>query len=145
MEATMRLIVCGGRGYNDEVTVFATLDRVYAKRRITLVIQGGAPGADALAKRWAAERRVECIEVQADWAAHGRAAGPIRNGQMLDMRPDGVVAFPGGRGTEDMCRKAAERGVTVWRPILAREAGEGRPTADNDVSGNSRREFRLRR
>lgn len=141
----MRLIVCGGRGYSDEATVFAALDHVHAKRRISLVIQGGAPGADALAKRWAAERGVECIEVRADWTAHGRTAGPIRNGKMLGMRPDGVVAFPGGRGTEDMCRQAAERGVTVWRPIQAGNVGEGRPTADNDVSGNSRREFRLRR
>lgn len=141
----MRLIVCGGRDYGDEAAVFAALDRVHAKRRISRVIQGGAPGADALAKRWAAERGVECIEVQADWAAHGRAAGPIRNGQMLDLRPDGAVAFPGGRGTEDMCRQAAERGVTVWRPIQAGEAGEGRPKTAITVSGYAERRFRLRR
>jgi hypothetical protein len=50
----------------------------------------------------------------ADWAKHGRAASPIRNQQMLDEgRPNLVVAFPGGRGTADMVRRARSAGVEV--------------------------------
>ncbi len=112
----MRLIVCGGRDYSDEAFVFPTLDRVHAKRSVTQVVQGGATGADALAKHWADARGVECLTIRADWRTHGKAAGPIRNGQMLDLQPDGLVAFPGGRGTADMCRQAAARGVAVWHP-----------------------------
>ena len=43
-------------------------------------------------------------------------AGPIRNRQMLETKPDGVVAFPGNNGTDDMCRAAQEAGVPVYRP-----------------------------
>jgi predicted Rossmann-fold nucleotide-binding protein len=35
---------------------------------------------------------------------------------MLDMKPDGVVAFPGGDGTADMVRRARAAGVKVWEP-----------------------------
>jgi hypothetical protein len=51
----------------------------------------------------------------ADWNTHGRAAGPIRNQRMLDeVKPELVVAFPGGRGTADMVRRAREAGVNVY-------------------------------
>jgi hypothetical protein len=50
----------------------------------------------------------------AQWKKHGRAAGPIRNQRMLDKgKPDLVVAFPGGRGTADMIRRAERAGVPV--------------------------------
>lgn len=42
--------------------------------------------------------------------------GPKRNRKMLELKPDGVVAFPGGRGTMDMIRAATEAGVPVWHP-----------------------------
>lgn len=47
-------------------------------------------------------------------ATNGKAAGPIRNQRMLDEgKPDLVVAFPGGRGTADMVRRAKAAGVPV--------------------------------
>jgi len=50
----------------------------------------------------------------ANWAGLGRKAGPIRNQEMLDQgRPNMVVAFPGGRGTADMVRRARGAGVEV--------------------------------
>jgi hypothetical protein len=53
---------------------------------------------------------------KAEWDKHGRAAGPIRNQQMLDDgKPDLVLAFAGGRGTDDMCRRAREAGIEVRR------------------------------
>lgn len=113
----MRLIVCGGRDFIDAEKAFAALDRAHAKRPITEIIQGGASGADTLAKRWAAERGIPCTEVRANWQVHGRAAGPLRNGDMLDLRPDGVIALQGGRGTADMRKQAAARGIPVWEPL----------------------------
>lgn len=48
-----------------------------------------------------------------------RAAGPIRDQEMLDKgKPDLVVAFLGNRGTADMVRRAREAGVPVRRPGL---------------------------
>ena len=51
---------------------------------------------------------------EADWAKHGRKAGPIRNQRMIDEgRPDLVVAFPGGTGTADMVERARVAGIRV--------------------------------
>jgi hypothetical protein len=76
------------------------------------VIAGGASGADTLAEEWAKAQAIPCNVYHADWAKHVRAAGPMRNQQMLDEgRPTLVVAFPGGRGTADMVRRAREAGI----------------------------------
>lgn len=109
----MILLCCGGRDYNDNAKVFETLDAIHAEAPVTLVIHGGASGADALAGRWALYRGVHVEEHYADWATHGKAAGPIRNAKMLSRNPDLVVAFPGGRGTAHMVRIAKAKGTLV--------------------------------
>lgn len=114
----MRLLVCGGRDYADGDAVFRALDMARAERGVALVIHGAARGADTLAARWAAARGVPAQAFPADWETHGRAAGHIRNARMLrEGRPDGVIAFPGGRGTADMIRQAEAAGVWVWEPM----------------------------
>lgn len=113
----MKILVCGGRDYTDREAVFAAFDRVHAKQPITLLIHGAARGADALADDWARARGVPREPHPADWAKHGRSAGPRRNWRMLEAGPDGVVAFPGGRGTADMVRQARAAGVPVWDPV----------------------------
>lgn len=113
----MRLIVCGGRTYRDRAAVFAALDRAHAKRPITLLIYGGARGADDLAFAWAAAHGVPSQVVIAKWDRLGPAAGPERNGRMIrEWRAEGVIAFPGGRGTADMVRQAEAAGLPVWKP-----------------------------
>lgn len=111
----MRVLVCGGRDYDDLATVFATLDAVHAERPISMIIEGGAEGADYLAARWSVVREIpEHRRFTPDWAIHGKAAGPVRNQRMLDEgKPDLVVAFPGGRGTDDMTRRAIKAGIGV--------------------------------
>jgi hypothetical protein len=78
------------------------------------IIQGGARGADKLAREWAEDRGVGCVTFRADWEKHGPSAGPIRNGQMLsEGKPNLVLAFPGGRGTADMVQRAHAASVLV--------------------------------
>jgi predicted Rossmann-fold nucleotide-binding protein len=118
--AGLRILVCGGRGYQDKETVWRTLDRLHAERGIAAIIHGAATGADLLAAEWAWERGktagVLACSYPADWQKYGRAAGPIRNTEMLlKSRPDGVVAFPGGPGTRDCIRRAEAAGLKVWR------------------------------
>jgi SLOG family YspA-like protein len=79
-----------------------------------VIITGGASGVDSTATDWAAVNWCQFKEYKADWKKHGRAAGPIRNQRMLDEgKPDLVVAFPGGRGTADMVKRAKAAGVPV--------------------------------
>lgn len=111
----MRLLVCGGRDFTDADYVFRVLDRVHAKRPISLLIEGGARGADRLARNWAINRGVAYKTENAEWKRYGKAAGFMRNKAMLDIwSPDGVVAFPGGAGTADMVRQADKADITVW-------------------------------
>jgi len=113
----MRVIVCGGRNYRDRKSVFAALDRLHAERGIDFVIQGVADGADYLAWQWADERGIPCGSYPAHWDEHGKRAGSIRNQEMIDEgKPDGVVAFPGSKGTADMVRRAEAAGLKVWFP-----------------------------
>jgi hypothetical protein len=119
----LRVLVCGGRDCTDEEFVWTHLDRIHAERGIWLVIEGGqrtrkngklVGGVDLHACRWSYRQGLPGLRFDADWHAHGKAAGPIRNQRMLDEgKPDLVVAFPGGKGTADMMRRARAAGVEV--------------------------------
>lgn len=114
----MRILVCGGRDWNDRDAVVRALASVDAKKGIDVVIHGGAEGADSFAEVWAAVNGKRVVTFKADWSAYGKAAGPMRNQKMIDEgKPDGVVAFPGGKGTADMVHRAKKAGLTVWEPM----------------------------
>ena len=114
------MLVCGGRDFHDGAVMNRTLTTHL--RPGDVVVHGGARGADALAGDVAGRILGYSVEVYpADWAKHGKAAGPIRNQQMLDTGIDLVIALPGGRGTEDMIRRARNAGV----PVAATEPYEG--------------------
>lgn len=72
-----------------------------------VIISGAAKGADTMALDWAVVNWCQFEEYPAQWKLYGRKAGPIRNQQMIDEgKPNLVVAFPGGVGTQDMIRRA---------------------------------------
>lgn len=110
----MKVLVCGGRKFTDWGLLLSVMDEINSRTPITRVIHGGAMGADKMSGEWASKRRISCIIHHANWPRDGKAAGPIRNQAMLDLgKPDLVVAFPGGRGTADMVRRAKAAGVAV--------------------------------
>lgn len=109
-----KVLVCGGRDYGNRRKVYEVLDGLHLESCISRIVTGGANGADMLASDWAAMRSVSYVKYPADWETHGRAAGPIRNQEMLNMEhPDLVVAFPGGRGTANMIRLATNAKTSV--------------------------------
>jgi hypothetical protein len=82
--------------------------------RISMVIQGGASGADAGAAEWAKRSDVELRTFPANWRKYGKRAGPLRNQRMIDEgKPEAVIAFAGGRGTADMIERAQAAGIRV--------------------------------
>lgn len=114
--APMRILVCGGREFADWRTVSDALWAIHHDTRILELIHGGARGADDMAACWARQNGVNQRTFKPDWQAFGKAAGPIRNERMLrEGKPDLVIAFPGGRGTADMVRRAESAGVPVRR------------------------------
>ena len=117
----MRVLVTGGRNYNDLNNVYRVLNEIDGKTRITAIIQGGASGADELARQWAKTVGITPKTYKADWTKYGKAAGPIRNSTMAkESRADLCIAFPGGTGTADMIDKANRAGIPVrdFRQIL---------------------------
>lgn len=134
----MRVLVCGSRAFEDYELLQKTLHEfvVYDERPFPylpedfVLIQGGAKGADSLADQWASVYGVSSICYKADWEKYGKAAGPIRNKQMLDEgKPDLVIAFLSkvaheemlygfsnnqhSRGTKNMIEQAIKAGIPV--------------------------------
>ncbi len=112
----MKVLICGGRDFDDKAAVERIIQRIseYNGKEVSLVISGGASGADHLAIAVAKEQGIPCAVMEAQWDKYGKAAGPIRNGWMLKhLNPDIVVAFPGGRGTQDMKNQTKAAGVKL--------------------------------
>lgn len=123
-----RLLVCGGRDFNQAGVVRGVLDEWHRRRPILVVVHGAARGADALAGEWAVARGVatDVYPVSASewaaWKAAGRprpSPGAARNARMLaEGRPDAVLAFPGGAGTADMLRRSQRALVPSARVLV---------------------------
>ena len=111
----MRILICGGRDPSDEVCDAVWNWVMEHCEPGDVVIHGAARGVDTQAMIAAQTLPgVKHLPFQADWHAHGKAAGPLRNQRMIDEgKPDRVVAFPGGRGTADMVRRAKAAGLSV--------------------------------
>lgn len=110
----MRVLVCGGRDFNDALTLGSWLGGIHKQHGISLLIEGGARGADFMARKFAEWQGIPTKTFEADWEGDGRAAGPLRNKRMLDEgKPDLVVAFDGGKGTANMVKQARLAGVRV--------------------------------
>jgi len=127
------VIVCGGRDYGWRMNTnrTKTVDKVeveYLFRKLDLlrdavenvigrklfIIQGEATGADSWAKKWAEINGITTLDFPADWDTHKKAAGFIRNKQMLDEgKPELVIAFKGGNGTAMMIDIAKKANVPV--------------------------------
>ena len=104
-------------------------------RLVHLLLHGGARGADAAIGRAAQQLGWSALVMQAQWERHGRAAGPIRNRELLDQAVARavarsspgcltsvlVVAFPGGAGTASLVREARRMASRSPVPICVAE------------------------
>ncbi|ALU99743.1 DUF2493 domain-containing protein [Campylobacter coli] len=115
----MKLLVCGGRDYTDIEHFNKEMDNVFSlyQNQIDTIIEGGARGADNMAKNYALKNKINLVEVKADWQHFGKAAGPIRNQRMLSMLDsnDCVLAFWNGvsKGTKNMIEIARNKNIKV--------------------------------
>jgi hypothetical protein len=131
-----RWLVCGGRTFGRVIAPDSPSDVERAAREAALltdqldvlvnhfgapsvVITGGAPGADTLADEWRVRRGYPGQVFKADWDALGRRAGIVRNTQMLTVlrviksAPKRVIAFKGTEGTLNMIQQAHAAGIAV--------------------------------
>lgn len=141
MNNALVVIACGSRYWDDRRLIQVELEAITnSNPDLTIVVEGGALGADRQAGQWAARARQSgtgWLRIPAQWSVHHpdwcygdwckqyprcKAAGPRRNQQMLDyaLHADRqyVIAFKDGfdhtmkkGGTEDMVRRAKQAGV----------------------------------
>lgn len=113
----MKILVCGGRDYNNYSFIKYVLDNINKKlipHTITCIVHGGARGADSLAGKWAKENNIYCQVYEAEWDKYGKSAGIKRNEKMLkNSDPNLVVAFSGGRGTNHMVEHSLKKNYKV--------------------------------
>lgn len=111
-----RVIIAGCRDFNDYELLKEKCDYFLQdeKKEDVVIISGHASGADALGERYAQERGFQLETFPADWKAHGRAAGPIRNARMASAA-NALIAFWDGksRGTKNMIETAKNHNLKV--------------------------------
>jgi hypothetical protein len=113
----MKIIVCGSR-YNPE-KYKKQINRVFKKLKSnTIIIHGACRGVDQLAGDIATGFQLEVIEYPADWKKYGKAAGPLRNKEMLKENPKYVFAFHDklyeSKGTKNMIELAKKENIIVY-------------------------------
>lgn len=101
----MRLIIAGGRDFNDRELLFDVLNKVILNRSISEVVSGKAKGADTLGEEWAQMNSIKVSEFPANWELYGKGAGHKRNKEMGNYA-DILVAFWDGesKGTGGMIK-----------------------------------------
>jgi hypothetical protein len=110
-----KVVVAGGMNFNDHTLIFDALDKVHSKHPDMVLVHGGAPkGSDLIAAKWAAARKIDQVVFKPDWNKYGKSrAGFVRNDQMLELLPIGVIAFPGTGITENLVDKARGMGIPI--------------------------------
>ncbi len=117
-----RILICGSRRWGHRELIRRELAKLPTD---TIIIHGDCPtGADHIADAiWRQIGQLAPEKFPADWKKHGKAAGPIRNQQMIDEgKPDRAIAFffasgadadPSSPGTADMLRRVRAAGIPV--------------------------------
>ncbi|MCT0215436.1 DUF2493 domain-containing protein [Synechococcus sp. CS-1330] len=132
------LVIAAGGGRDlawPQQRVAAELLARSSGRLVHLLLHGGARGADAAIGRAAQQLGWSALVMPAQWQLHGRAAGPIRNRELLEQAVARavarsspgcltsvlVVAFPGGAGTASLVREARRMASRSAMPIAVVE------------------------
>jgi hypothetical protein len=108
------VVVTGDRNWTNRESVFREFSKLPPN---TVIVHGGCRGLDTIAGEVAIGFGFSVDVHEAKWDLYGKAAGPIRNQEMLDLKPKKVLAFhpnlESSRGTKDCVREAMRRDIPV--------------------------------
>lgn len=107
-----RIAVTGGRNFMNFLIIRKAFKEIHLNEN-DIIIHGGCTGCDQLCAEVAKEFKANIEEHPANWNKYGRAAGPIRNEEMLKNNIDMLLAFRGGIGTDNCIKKAKELQIEV--------------------------------
>jgi hypothetical protein len=110
-----RIQITGARDYTDKIVVKQALKEFIPE--YCVVVHGNCSGADKLCGEIATKLGFEVEVFPAQWNKYGRAAGPLRNIQMLDTKPNVVLVFhrcvEKSKGTKHCATEAIKRNLLV--------------------------------
>lgn len=111
----MKVIIAGGRKFNDYDLLYKNCDKVLRiKKNEIEIVSGTANGADKLGERYAKEKGYPIKQFPANWDKYGKSAGYKRNEEMAKYA-DGLIAFWDGKskGTKHMIDLAKQYELKV--------------------------------
>jgi hypothetical protein len=109
----VRTIIAGSRHYTDPAIIGRALEQCGWSP--TEIVSGGAAGVDRMGEDFARAAGIPCRRFPANWSAHGKAAGPIRNREMAAHAEALIAIWDGSsRGTANMVHEAEARGLRVF-------------------------------
>ena len=112
-----KVLICGDRNYSNIGLIRSWIAKLQDWGYNT-IIEGEARGADSIARNEAEKAGMIVLKFPADWDKYHKAAGAIRNTQMLkEGKPNLVVAFhtdiKNSKGTKNMIEQAKKAGIEV--------------------------------
>lgn len=114
-----RVLICGDRRWSNYDLILRCVQKANATEQIDVIIEGEAEGADKMGRKAGEACGIPIMPFKANWNKYFRAAGPIRNQQMLDEgKPTEVWCFhndlPNSKGTADMFHRSLKAKLLVY-------------------------------
>lgn len=112
------ILIAGSRTFNDRETFEKVITEIMGEKAEVTIVEGGAAGADSLARDFANEHNIPFIEFKPDWKKYGRAAGPKRNDAMvafIEEHSGSALYFwdEESKGTKQCIESARKRGIDI--------------------------------
>ena len=125
-----KLLVSGSRTITDKHKVFQALDEmmsVMLNGEDVTIIEGGAKGVDTLARLYAIEHKIPYEEHPADWEKNGRAAGYVRNVEMVKEADVALIIWDGkSKGTAHAMKICEKKRVKYLLKLMGGSNAESK-------------------
>ena len=111
----MIIAVIGSRNFLNYELLESILDSL---PKASQFVSGGAKGADKLAELYAEKNQIPVVIFKPDWQKYGKAAGVIRNREIIEAA-EMLVAFWDGesKGTASSLAFAKKKGMPIHTVI----------------------------
>ena len=116
-----RIVIGGYRNFNNYEIFKNFVDLCIGDKSEITILSGRCKGTDLMAEQYAKEKGVGLEIYPADWKKYGKAAGPIRNRQMVE-NADTVIAFVSktASGTKNLIENAKK----LDKKLFVKDIGE---------------------
>lgn len=122
----MKVIIAGSRHYPPELATQLVQQAIKnSGYTITHLINGTAKGIDQAAARWAKQNNIPTINYPPNWKEHGKAAGPIRNQQMVNNADALILIWDGqSKGSKNILQQAQNKRLKIHQETHPQETRE---------------------